>query len=339
MDKYITVILTAYNRKQFLGDALNSVLRQTIPKELVQIIVIKNFIDEDLDKLIKENDGESIIVDECPVGMMLKEALEKSKGEVVSFLDDDDIFVPNKLEVILSYFKTIPDLIYFHNSQKKFSKQTEIPDILNTLKINVTETPIIFSTGKYFSKRLTKLLPVYEWRKFFFNLSSISIRKEYYKQFLNSLENITGHTDDFFFFNALNNNLSLKMIFSSEILTFYRLHNSTSQISNSDSSNLKKIRILEDFISSTIHVSRDIRNKELATILEYRLLSEMFERAKYNGDYTAFIEKFGSYKNGVCLLIAIYKIVTLPSFLFILRRYIHSQYLMRINKFKLRIIS
>ena len=333
MDKYITVILTAYNRKQFLGDALNSVLRQTIPKELVQIIVIKNFIDEDLDKLIKENGGESIIIDECPVGMMLKEALERSKGKVVSFLDDDDLFTPNKLEVILSHFKTIPDLIYFHNSQIKFSKTSEIPTMLNASKINRHIRPMIFSTGKNFSKRLTKLAPINEWRKFFFNLSSISIRKEYYAQFLNSLGKITSHTDDFFFFNGLNNNSPFKMIFSLENLTLYRIHNSTTQINN-NSTNFKKISILEDFISSTVEVSRNIRNKELATILEYRLLSEMFERAKYNGDYKAYIEKFSSYKNGIRFLISIFKIVTLPSFLFILRKYIHSQYLMILNKFK-----
>jgi glycosyltransferase involved in cell wall biosynthesis len=39
----ITVILTAYNRRRYLEEAINSTLNQTLSKEFYEVIVIKNF--------------------------------------------------------------------------------------------------------------------------------------------------------------------------------------------------------------------------------------------------------------------------------------------------------
>ena len=339
MEKLVTVILTAYNRREFLKDALNSILGQTLPKELLQVIVIKNFLDQDLDKLIEENGGESIIVDNCSVGVMLKIALERAQCDVVSFLDDDDLFTPNKLELVQNKFMEHPDLIYFHNSQRKFTEITGSSKLLRPSDTHDENEEVIFSTGKYFVKRLTKLSPIQRWKNFFFNLSSISIRKEYYEQFFTLLGKITGHTDDFFFFNAFNNNSIYKIIFSEEDLTLYRVHNSTAQIHNADSSSLKKISILDDFITTTQEMSKNAMNEELAIILKYRLYSEIFERSIYTKDYTNNLSELDSIKEGIKFLIMIANIVSLDSFIFILRRYIHSQFVMRINRLKTNLNS
>ena len=339
MKKYITVILTAYNRRDFLKDALNSIKNQTIDQESIQIIVIKNFLEKQIESLIKEIDGVPIIVDNCPVGVMLRKAIENSEGEIISFLDDDDLFTPNKLEVIQRCFKNDPSLIYFHNSQTKFSNLNDIPDLKAPSDVQNLCKPLIFTTGSSFVKRLTKLSPIQDWRNFFFNLSSISIRKEYYMQFLNSLERISGHTDDFFFFNALNNNSNLKMLFSHDHLTLYRVHNSTSQIYNTDSSKLKKISILDDFISTTTELANNVKNLELATILKYRLLSEIFERAMYNDDFKNDWNDFYSIKDNLIFLIRIAKITTIKSFIFIGRRCVHAQLMMRINELKRKQVS
>ena len=42
---YISVIITAYNRKDFLFNAIKSVVNQTLDKKYYEIIVIKNFED------------------------------------------------------------------------------------------------------------------------------------------------------------------------------------------------------------------------------------------------------------------------------------------------------
>jgi len=37
---------------------------------------------------------------------------------VVTFLDDDDVYVPERLEAIYRAFTSYDRLVYFHNSQK-----------------------------------------------------------------------------------------------------------------------------------------------------------------------------------------------------------------------------
>jgi len=41
---FISVIVTAHNRREFLLDAVNSALNQTLPKDEYEIIVVRNFL-------------------------------------------------------------------------------------------------------------------------------------------------------------------------------------------------------------------------------------------------------------------------------------------------------
>jgi glycosyltransferase involved in cell wall biosynthesis len=44
---FISVIITAHNRREFLLDAVNSALNQTLPKDEYEIIIVKNFSEYD----------------------------------------------------------------------------------------------------------------------------------------------------------------------------------------------------------------------------------------------------------------------------------------------------
>ncbi|EQD28177.1 cell wall biosynthesis glycosyltransferase, partial [mine drainage metagenome] len=45
----ISVIITAYQRKNYLLDALNSAVNQTLDRKYYEIIVVKNFSDSEID--------------------------------------------------------------------------------------------------------------------------------------------------------------------------------------------------------------------------------------------------------------------------------------------------
>jgi glycosyltransferase involved in cell wall biosynthesis len=51
----ISVIIIAYNRKRYIINAINSALNQTLSKDKYEIIVIKNFNDNVIDKFIGDN--------------------------------------------------------------------------------------------------------------------------------------------------------------------------------------------------------------------------------------------------------------------------------------------
>ena len=51
----ISVVITAYNRRMFLLNAVNSVLEQTGSSRICDITVVKNFVDEDIDGQLLKN--------------------------------------------------------------------------------------------------------------------------------------------------------------------------------------------------------------------------------------------------------------------------------------------
>lgn len=100
---YITVLITAYNRKEYLIKAVNSVLNQTLDKSYYEIIVIKNFKDNYIDDYLTNNNIKNIIMDGTEGDYILK-GMEESRGKIISFLDDDDIFHNEKLQYIYITF-------------------------------------------------------------------------------------------------------------------------------------------------------------------------------------------------------------------------------------------
>lgn len=50
--KYISVVITAYNRREYLIKAVNSVINQSLDSSYYEIIVIKNFEDNEIDNYL-----------------------------------------------------------------------------------------------------------------------------------------------------------------------------------------------------------------------------------------------------------------------------------------------
>ena len=109
---FISVIIPAYNRAQYVGEAINSVLNQTLDKDKYEILVVTNMD-------LSESEGVRIIKsNERWQGPMIAQAIEEAKGEVTSLLDDDDLFLPNKLEVIYKIFKENEKIGFVKNPVK-----------------------------------------------------------------------------------------------------------------------------------------------------------------------------------------------------------------------------
>lgn len=211
---YISVIITAYNRREFLLDAITSVVNQTLGREKYEIILIKNFKDEDIDRIVNENGIGSVNL-EGTIGEYLKAGLEQAKGEVISFMEDDDIFCKDKLEVVYDLFKSNEKLVYFHNISQF---------------INENKNPI-----SRFGRGLD------------FNLSSISIRKNILNPgHLN--KNLFSLQDSFMLYSAYEN--GGLVVSGDRVLSYYRLHNSASNILEDGDTRAKfKLKLSQNFIS------------------------------------------------------------------------------------------
>ena len=114
----VSIIITNYNYGEFLPRAIESALQQTYPlKELIVVDdgstdnsrQIINSYGNKLTPVFQENRG---MVPATNVGFSL------SQGEVIFFLDADDIFFPHKVEEMVKYFLQVipqnPAVLIFH---------------------------------------------------------------------------------------------------------------------------------------------------------------------------------------------------------------------------------
>ena len=96
---YISVLITAYNRKEYLIKAVNSVLNQSLNRSYYEILVIKNFHDKPIDEYLSQKNIKNIVMDGTE-GDYISTGIRESEGKIVSFLDDDDLFNYEKLKYV-----------------------------------------------------------------------------------------------------------------------------------------------------------------------------------------------------------------------------------------------
>lgn len=220
----VSVIITAHNRRDHILDAVKSVVDQsTNVPNMVEIIVVKDFEDESIDAFLFENKVE-VIYKEGSLGGMLYEGISKSHGDLISFLDDDDMFFKDKLVRIISLFRKYPDAFLISNRYKSFNTSE------SRTQLDMDDTPVeIFSTSKLLAKDIIKLIN----DRIDFNLSSISIRRTLIENYMEKLRELKGGPDTFFFLIALDKRSDIIRV--NRQLTSYRVRN----ISNSKESFIK----------------------------------------------------------------------------------------------------
>lgn len=132
MDDYnfkISVVLACYNGENFIRDQINSILFQSIPPDEI-IISDNNSIDDTLGILIPFLDNNSIklIVNEKNMGYKknFENALKSATGDLIFISDQDDFWLPNKIELILNEYKKKNFYLLLHDCYIVNSDLTEI---------------------------------------------------------------------------------------------------------------------------------------------------------------------------------------------------------------------
>lgn len=106
----VSVLVTCYRRRQYLKLAVASAHASGAD----EIVVTKDWADPATDAWLAELRAKVITEDIPVVGQMMARGLEECTGEVVAFLDDDDVFAPNKVDAVRAAFED-PELLLFRN--------------------------------------------------------------------------------------------------------------------------------------------------------------------------------------------------------------------------------
>lgn len=96
----VSVIIPTYNRASYLKEAIESVLAQTYKD--FELIIVDDGSTDNTEEVVRSFDDERIIYKkkqrEGHPGKTRNVGLDLARGEYIAFLDDDDLWLPEKLE-------------------------------------------------------------------------------------------------------------------------------------------------------------------------------------------------------------------------------------------------
>ena len=125
----ISVIIPYYKKKNYILKTINSVLRQTYKN--IEIIIIYDDNEKKELKLIKKivnlDKRINLIINKKSLGAGLSRniGIKKSKGKYISFIDADDLWDKNKLELQIKFMKKNNYLVS-HTNYKVINKKNHI---------------------------------------------------------------------------------------------------------------------------------------------------------------------------------------------------------------------
>jgi glycosyltransferase involved in cell wall biosynthesis len=106
----ISVVIPFYNREKYIDETIQSVRAQTL--QPLEIIIVNDCSRQSSRRHLDRYEGDCRIID-LPVNVGLPGArnagIRAARGRFIAFLDDDDIWLPQKLEIQRRYLEDHPD--------------------------------------------------------------------------------------------------------------------------------------------------------------------------------------------------------------------------------------
>lgn len=257
--KKISVVIIAYNRKNYIMQAVSSVLNQTLDKAFYEIIVVKNFIDATIDDFLKKNGVKNIYNKDERQGKQWIVGINESDGDVISFLDDDDISDKNRMSRVYEIFNKY-NIQYYRNSYINIDDKGAI---IHSNELRNFDKLIYYEHS--FEIPITTLSNIV-------NSSGTSVKKALLLKYAGTLELLYISGDRFI--NELCYLEDVGAFYDSEKLTYYRVHRSSSHViaQNVDAYLQSNLFVTERSISDHRLILQFCKGTKLYELIYYYLL-------------------------------------------------------------------
>lgn len=268
----VSIIMNCYNSEKYLAEAIESVLRQTYNNW--ELIFWDNNSNDNSAKIFKSYTDQRLKYYHSATNTSLGEArnlaVEKAKGNWLSFLDCDDIWDQNRISLCIEKINQsieIPGFlytraIYFRGDSSfvysnKIQKDTEKNDFIDILSMgNEFKMLVPSEEFKIFPENIFNSL----LEAFFFPWVTVFINKEIYSK-VGGINNIYHSVEDYDI--LLKISLNHKAYFIDEVTAYYRLHQHNLSVEKTEN-NLKEAIHLLGTYKPNKHAQKGIFNNKLA---------------------------------------------------------------------------
>lgn len=224
----ISVIVASHYRLNFLESALESVLNQDAGPDH-EVILLTPFdpcpLSSKFDRRFASLgvDYQELSLGPGTIGRYLAAAASAAHGQILAFLDDDDVWAPQKLKQLELRFSRHASASFLHNG---FTLIDELGATLPTWSLHrVARHRSVLSKGNEevvlvpSTRRSVAVLSRFEPS---FNNSSIAIKRDVLLAYRSELQQVEGGEDAFLYFCGIASGLPIMA--TSDKLTFVRVH-------------------------------------------------------------------------------------------------------------------
>src|SRR5436853_6908122 len=108
----VTVLIDTYNHQLFIGDAIDSVLKQDFPAPETEILVVDDGSTDGTTEVVRKFSTRVQLLRKKNGGQAsaFNAGIPECKGEIVAFLDGDDWWAPGKLAAVAESFAANADV-------------------------------------------------------------------------------------------------------------------------------------------------------------------------------------------------------------------------------------
>lgn len=114
----MSVVIDTYNQEGFIAEAIESVLAQDFPREQMEILVVDDGSTDRTPEIVRQFEPQVKLLRKANGGQAsaINFGAAHASGEIVAFLDGDDVWLPQKLSRVAEEFRKHPEVVMVYHA-------------------------------------------------------------------------------------------------------------------------------------------------------------------------------------------------------------------------------
>ncbi|MDH5644367.1 MAG: glycosyltransferase [Candidatus Heimdallarchaeota archaeon] len=154
----VSVVTPSYNQGRFIQATIESVLGQDYPN--IEYIVMDGGSSDETVSILQKYGNRLSWVSENDKGQTdaINKGLRKASGEIVAYLNSDDIYLPNTISKVVEIFVNNPDVDFIYGDFHAIDENGHILDKVKTIPFDhdilLYDANYICQPGSFYRRRL-----------------------------------------------------------------------------------------------------------------------------------------------------------------------------------------
>lgn len=167
----VSIVTPSYNQGRFIRATIESILGQDYPN--IEYFVMDGGSTDETVAILKEYEGRLTWVSEKDGGQTdaINKGLRQARGEIVAYLNSDDVYLPGTLRRVVEAFQANPDVDFVYGDFHAIDENGDLIDKIKTIPFDrdilIYDANFICQPASFYRKRLIEEIGLFDDRLHF----------------------------------------------------------------------------------------------------------------------------------------------------------------------------